>query len=70
MYLPFSRRAILESPRAHHAYQFHIHVLKKNNPELFGEFMEAHWLWAVLILAAGIVMNATQYRLPDPQTTD
>ncbi|MGP8202238.1 MAG: hypothetical protein ACLQU4_22390 [Limisphaerales bacterium] len=39
-----------------HAYQFRIHVLKKNNPELFREFMEAHWLWAVLIEAAGIVL--------------
>ncbi|MGD0816349.1 MAG: hypothetical protein ABSA83_22380 [Verrucomicrobiota bacterium] len=55
MYLPFTRRAILD--RGHnHAYQFRIHVLKKNNPELFREFMEAHWLWAVLIEAAGIVL--------------
>ena len=56
MYLPFSKRAILENRHANHRYQFSIIVLKKNNPELFREFMEAHWLWAVLIEAAGIVL--------------
>ena len=54
-YLPFTKHAILEH-RHNTAYLFHIHVLKKNNPELFREFMEAHWLWAVLIEAAGIVL--------------
>jgi uncharacterized membrane protein len=69
MYLPFTKRAILERGHVNHGYQFHIHVLKKNNPELFREFMEAHWLWAVLIEVAGIVLCATQYRLPGNQTT-
>jgi hypothetical protein len=68
-YLPFSRDAILESDYVDHSYQFSIQVLKKNNPQRFREFMEAHWLWASLIEAAGVVLCATEYRLPEKQTT-
>jgi hypothetical protein len=56
VYLPFTKRAILDTGHRNKAWQFRIHVLKKDNPELFREFMEAHWLWAIVIEAAGIVL--------------
>jgi hypothetical protein len=68
-YLPFSRRAILDH-RHHGYYLFRVRVFKRNNPELFREFMDTHWLYAVLIEVWGILLCATQYRLPEPSVSD
>lgn len=69
-YLPFTRRAILARRNPNPYYQFRIHVLKQNNPELFREFMTAHWVWAVLIAGIGVYLNATGYVPPatEPET--
>jgi hypothetical protein len=63
MYLPFSKRSLLEH-RHNNAYLFSIRVFKINNPKLFREFMETHWIYAILVEIAGVALCATQYRLP------
>lgn len=66
-YMPFSKEDVWDH-RSNNGYQFSIIVFKQNNPRLFRHFMNLHWTWAILIEAGGIVLCATQYRIPEQAT--
>jgi hypothetical protein len=69
MFLPFTERAIRERRHSFNNYIFSVPVLKRNNPQLFREFMTTHWVWAALILGGGVVLNARDYRLQERDTS-
>jgi hypothetical protein len=68
-FMPLSKRDIWDHG-ANNLYQFSIIVSKNNNPALFREYMNFHWLWAALIEVGGVLLCATEYRLPEPESSD
>jgi hypothetical protein len=62
-FMPFSKRDVWDH-RRYNAYQFAIPVLKKNNPALFREFMNYHWVYASMVLVGGVLLNGASWRYP------